>query len=99
MNAIIIAALGIYMLLVGMSGNASKLTETMMQDAPGFVPWAISIGFLVVINEIPATQKLTAPLMTLVLITFVVKNYDNLKKQYDAVMGNTTNTGGASATF
>lgn len=97
MNAIIVAAFGVYLLAVGMNGNASALRETAMSDAPGFIPWAFAIGTLVIINEIPATQKLAGPLMTLMLISFVVSNFENLRAQYNAVVG--TNTGGASATF
>lgn len=83
MTALIVAALGIYLLMVGVQGNTTQFLTYIEQDAPGFLPWAVSIGVLVVINEIPATQKIAAPFLFLMVLTFVLRNFETLQQQFN----------------
>lgn len=87
MNALIIAAYGIYVLLVGIAGNSNALVAEAQSDAPGFVPWAVSIAVLAVINEIPATHKLAAPFLTLLVLTFFLRNFETLREQFRSITG------------
>lgn len=85
MNLMIIMAYGIYAMLVGMNWNGRKLIEEFDKDVGGFLPWAISIGVLAVIWEIPATKKLAAPFLMLAVLTFVLRNFDTLKAQFNSL--------------
>lgn len=85
MNVLAIGLYGIYALLVGINGKSGALIDNLKSDAPGFLPWAISIGVLAIANEIPSTQKIVAPFMTLLIIAFVLRNFDTLKSQFAAL--------------
>lgn len=82
MPALIIGLYGIYLLMVGVGGNSKTLLQYASADAPGFLPWAISLGVLATINEIPATKKLAAPFLLLLAISFIVKNFEILQSQF-----------------
>ena len=82
MPALIIGLYGIYLLMVGVSGNSKVLREYASADAPGFLPWAISLGVLATMYEIPQTKKLAGPFLLLMAITFVVRNFDMLQSQF-----------------
>jgi len=82
MSALIIGLYGIFLLLVGLSSNSSKLISEVKTDAGGFLPWAISIGVLATLYEIPQTKKLAGPFLLLLALTFVVRNFETLKTQF-----------------
>jgi hypothetical protein len=92
MSALVIALLGVYILLVGVRGNTGQFLEYLETDTPGFLPWAVSIGVIVILNEIPATQKLAAPFLFLMVLTFVLRNFENLRAQFNELQ--TAATGG-----
>lgn len=81
MNGLIIGSFGIYLILVGSKGNASQLLKMGQEDAPGFLPWAASIGILAAMYEIPATKKIAEPFIFLVILTFVLRNFKTLKAE------------------
>lgn len=87
MNALIIAVYGVYLVLVGVNGNSNNLIAAAKEDAPGFVPWAISIAVLAVINEIPSTKRLAAPFLTLLVLTFFLKNFETLRAEFRKAVG------------
>lgn len=96
MAALIIGLYGIYLLLVGVSGNAKTLQQYASADAPGFLPWAISLGVLAVIYEIPETKRLAFPFILLMAITFVVKNFEMLQSQFKELYSMASNAAGAT---
>ena len=96
MAALIIGLYGIYLLMVGVSGNAKTLQQYASADAPGFLPWAISLGVLAVIYEIPETKRLAFPFILLLAITFVVKNFETLQTQFKDLYSMAANAAGAS---
>lgn len=83
MNALIIGLYGIFVFMVGISGNSESLLKEVKQDAPGFLPWALSIGVLAVLNEFPQTEKIVAPFIGLLILAFVLRNFETLKKQFN----------------
>lgn len=83
MNALIIGLYGIFLLLVGVNGNQPALSAEFNKDAPGFLPWAVSIAVLAVANEVPATQKLVGPFFFLLILTFVLRNFETLRTQFN----------------
>lgn len=82
MNGLIIGVYGIFFLLVGLAGNAGKLLDALGEDAGGFLPWVVAIGALAVAYEYPATQKMARPFILLLILSFVLFNYENLLAEY-----------------
>jgi hypothetical protein len=81
MNGFIIGLYGVYLLLVGFEGNSSKMVDALRKDAPGFLPWAVSIAVLAAMYENENTRQIAKPFIFLLIITFVLRNFDVLKKQ------------------
>lgn len=82
MNGLIVGSLGIYLLMVGFNGNAKKLKDYLQADGPGFFPWAVSIAVLAVAYENEQTRKVAQPFIGLVILTFILSNFDRLKAEY-----------------
>lgn len=82
MNGLIVGSLGIYLLMVGFNGNAKKLKDYLQADGPGFFPWAVSIAVLAVAYENEQTRKVAQPFIGLVILTFILSNFDRLKADY-----------------
>lgn len=97
MPALIIGLYGIYLLMVGVSGNAKTLQQYASADAPGFLPWAVSLGVLAVMYEVPQTKRLAGPFLLLAGVSFVVMNFERLQSQfrelYSMAANATTSTG------
>jgi len=82
MNALIIGLYGIFFMLTGLSGNAGKFVDMVKEDAGGFLPWATSIGVLAVMYEYPLTRRVAQPFILLLIISFIVANFDSLSEEY-----------------
>lgn len=82
MNALLIGIYGIYFVLVGLSGNAPALVQATKQQAGGFLPWAIGIAVLSVAYEYPGTRKMAQPFIILLILSFILSNFDNLKAEF-----------------
>lgn len=85
MNILLIAIFGLYIGLVGLNGNSAVLREYIKDDMGGFLPWAVSIGVLAVMSEIPATQRIVAPFLFLLALNFVLRNWSTLVNQYQGI--------------
>lgn len=104
MTELIVGSYGIYLLLVGFNGHSKDLLHIAQRDAPGFLPWAISIGVLAIMYDNEYTKKIAQPLLYLLIITFIVKNFEVLKQQFNglsdmAKQAAGINTGGATGSF
>mgnify|MGYP000966960069 CR=1 FL=1 len=82
MNALIVGSIGVYALLVGLNGNAAKGVSLALEDAPGFLPWAISAGVLAAAYEYGPTRPLVGPFLFLAILGFVLNNFDTLKSEF-----------------
>jgi hypothetical protein len=99
MPALIIGLYGIYLLMVGVSGNAKALQQLAVADAPGFLPWAVSLGVIAVIYEIPETKRLAGPFLLLAAIAYVLRNFETLQTQFQTLYSmaqNAVTSNGAS---
>lgn len=85
MPLLLIAVYGIYILLVGINGNSQELIGKFREDAPGFFPWAVSIAVLAIMADIPSTKKLVAPFVFLLVLTFILQNFETLRSQYNRI--------------
>ena len=82
MNGITIGIYGLYLVLVGLNGNAGQLAGKVQDDAPKFLPWVVAIVVLAFVNSSSeAGRKVTGPFIALLIIAFVLKRFDTLKDQ------------------
>lgn len=85
MPLMLIAFYGLYLLLVGVNGNSTEMVAKFREDAPGFFPWAVSIAVLAVLSELPSTRQLVAPFAFLLILTFILRNFETLRAQYNQI--------------
>lgn len=82
MNGLIIGVYGLYLVLVGVNGNAGSLVGKVQADAPKFLPWIIAIFVLAFLHGSSDTgKKITTPFLLLLILSFVLKRFDTLKSQ------------------
>lgn len=81
---------GVYLLLVAVSGNAAQLTKMLQQDIPAFLPWLIVAAVLGALYEFGPTHAFAASFILLVLVTFLLINYQNLKAQFSGIYSGAT---------
>lgn len=82
MDGLTIGVYGIYLILVGMNGNAGLLANKVQEDAPKFLPWIVAIFVIAAINgSSEAGRKITGPFVFLLVLSFVLKRFDTLKSQ------------------
>ena len=82
MDGLTIGVYGLYLILVGLKGNAGQLAGKIQTDAPKFLPWIIAIFVLAFINgSSEAGRRITGPFIALLIIAFVVKRFPTLQDQ------------------
>ena len=85
MNALIIAAYGLYLIMVGFNQNSKKLLGYIENDIGGFFPWAVSIAVLAVAYNSEYTKKVVEPFIVLATVTFILKNFTKLQNEYNRI--------------
>lgn len=75
--------------MVGAKRNEIKLIDEIKTDVNGFVPWAIAIAVLAALSEYEETNKLVKPFVALLILNFVLVNYDTMRIEFRKL----TNTG------
>lgn len=98
MNALIIGLYGVYLLMVGFKGNSKQLLSAAQSDAPGFLPWAVSIAVLAILYNGKYTKDITSPFIGLLILAFILKNFDVLKKEFQDLYAMVPSTSSASQT-
>ena len=81
MNGFILGLYGVYLLLVGFNGNSQAMVKMLRADAPGFLPWAVSIAVLAAMYENENTRQIAKPFIFLLILTFTLRNFGVLEKQ------------------
>lgn len=76
---------GLYLLLVAIKGNGSKFVEQLQTDAPAFLPWLIAAAVLGALYEYDKTRTFAGAFLLLAVITFVTKNFAQLKSQFSGI--------------
>lgn len=85
MNALIIAAYGLYLVMVGFNQNSKQLLDYIERDAGGFFPWAVSIAVLSVAYNNQYAKKVVEPFIVLATVTFILKNFTKLQNEYNKI--------------
>ena len=83
----LIGVYALYFIFVGVNGNAAPMTTAMESDAKGFAPWVLAILVLKAISASDTLAPMVKPFIALALVTFVLKNYDQIITQVDQVTG------------
>lgn len=89
MNAFVVGLYGLFFIMVGAKRNEIKLIDEIKTDVNGFVPWAIAIAVLAALSEYEETNKLVKPFVALLILNFVLVNYDTMSIEFRKL----TNTG------
>lgn len=77
----------LYLIFVGVNGNAAPLFQQVEKDAKDFAPWLLSIVVLKALYEVPSLQPAVKPFIGLAVLTFVLKNYNTVVGQVDEITG------------
>lgn len=85
MNGLTVGLFGFYLLMVGFKGNGDKLINEFSQDAGGFLPWLIAIAVLSFLYKNDTTQPFAKPFIGLVILAFVLKNFNTLEAQTKSI--------------
>jgi hypothetical protein len=92
----------LYLMFVGINGNASALFTDIENDAKGFAPWLLAILVLRALSNSNTLKPVVGPFIGLAVLTFVLKNYGQLVSQVDTITGLTlpgaTNSTNATGT-
>ncbi len=86
MNGLIIGLYGLFLMGVGFGGNTSELSNYIKEDFNGFIFWAVGIAVLAVMSEYPTTEKIAKPFILLLILNFILSNFDNLKAEYNKLL-------------
>jgi len=76
---------GLYLMLVAIKGNGTKFVTALQADVPGFLPWLIAAAVLGALYQYDKTRTFAGAFLLLAVITFVTKNFAQLKQQFSAV--------------
>lgn len=94
MNGLILGLYGVFLVAVGVRGNSSKFLDSLNEDAPKFIPWALAIVGLVIAAQAPQTEKVVKPFAFLLVLNFVLVNYGTISaelKKFAAMAGTESN--------
>jgi len=85
MTSLFIGLYGLYLIMVGVQGNASTLISEVESDAPQFLPWLLAIVALAFLNEFESTKKFVKPFAALIVLNFFLKNFGTIKQQVSSI--------------
>lgn len=75
----------LYLVVVGLQGNASKLISELKTDASGYIPWLLAIVAIAIMAQSESLQKVIKPFIVLLILTFVLRNFATIESQIKAI--------------
>lgn len=85
MNAILAILYGVFLILVGIRGNAGQLANALTQEGQ-FVYWVIVLLVLAALWEFESGAELAKPFTALVIVAFLLRNWGTLSTNLRAVL-------------
>jgi len=82
----LVGAYALYFILVGIHGNSSKLVTLVERDGRNFLPWILAILILRALYNVESLRPLIKPFIGLAILTFVVKNWNNVVNQLNQIL-------------
>jgi hypothetical protein len=77
---------GIYLVFVGINGNAGKLVTNVQQDGRNFIPWVLAILVLRAAYASDTLRPMVKPFIGLAALTFFLRNYSKVVSQVNEIM-------------
>ncbi len=87
MNTALVGLYGLYLVFVGIAGNAGKLKTAVESDAKGFIPFVLAILILKAMYQSQTLRPAVKPFIGLAVLTFTLKNYGKIITQVNAISG------------
>lgn len=81
----ILGAYALYLAAVAIAGNGRQLLSDIRQDAVPFAFWFGSIVALSLLAENRRTRVLVVPIATLVVLNFVLRNWEMISSEFGIV--------------
>ncbi len=72
MNGFLLVIYAALAITYGVRGNAGKVGALVAKDAPFYVPWLVSIAFLVALNSNDKTKPFVNPFVALIVLGLLV---------------------------
>lgn len=82
----LVGAYAIYFILVGIHGNSSKLVTLVERDGKNFLPWILAILIIRAMYGVEALRPMVKPFIGLAILTFVLKNWNNVAGQLNQIL-------------
>ncbi len=93
MTQLLILLAGIYAIAVGYHGNGDALFAQLGQDMPTFAPWIVAILVLSMLAVNEYTEQLGRPLLLLILLGLVLRDWPKIKASGNAAYNQITGKG------
>lgn len=91
MTQLLVLLAGIYAIAVGYHGNGAALFAQLGKDMPAFAPWIVAILILSMLAVNRYTEELGRPLLLLILLGLVLRDWPKIKATgtvaYDQITG------------
>lgn len=86
MTSLFLGLYGVYLIAVGIAGNANQLAAFVGEDAKGYAPWILAIVLIALLNESETTKPLVWPFVGLLALNFFLRNADNIGAELKTLM-------------
>jgi hypothetical protein len=87
MNYGLVGLYGLYLVFVGANKNTCHLKNYISSDAKEFSIWIVAIVVLKWLDSYDNLKPFVTPFIYLAILTFVLKNYDNLVLELNNITG------------
>jgi hypothetical protein len=78
---------GIYLVFVGINHNTKNLVGAIESDIKPFLVWILAIIILSALYSNDKLKPIMKPFIGLVVLVFVLKNYDKIVTQINSITG------------
>ncbi len=87
MNGGVAGIYAVYLILVGLHGNAGKLYGDVKEDGRGYMSWVLALVILKVLYSQARLRPIILPFLLLAGLAFTLKNYGRIAKQVNSALG------------
>lgn len=77
----------VYLIFVGVHGNASPLFQAIQKDLKGYAPWVLAILVLKALYQVDSLRPAIRPFIFLAALTFILRNYTKVSGQINEITG------------
>lgn len=81
MTGLFIGVYALYLIVVGVEGNASALLSSLQKDMHGYLPWLFAIIMIALLAQNETTEKMVKPFIALLILNFVLRNAKKIESQ------------------